>query len=68
MVSLSVIKARKIEKNVTRLLLINFQKHVMCFLFNGLQPIYHFLCRQIETETGSAGEQPVRDIFDLHEM
>jgi hypothetical protein len=27
-----------------------------------------FLHRQIETDTGSAGEQPVRDIFDLHEM
>jgi hypothetical protein len=26
------------------------------------------LCCQIETETGTAGEQPVRDMFDLHDV
>ena len=36
---------------------------IFIFLFSQSKTIL-FLHRQIETEAGSAGEQPVRDIFD----
>jgi len=37
----------------------------ICILRKKLEVLLH---RQIETETGSAGEQPVRDKFDLYKM